>query len=207
MRRKLEDILNEMEKCLVATMQPNILGPNFKSIDELCVEWLKARGHSVRPPMGHPVKITKLDELISMFNGFLDNTYDRHLLPYSNEKKDRAIAKAFVENRMNHDKISYETALEQCGLIIQIIFTRKDIFRFETPPTFSIFGQAEMGWVTDRAVQLINQAITKDITTETERAVDKMTKEIEEKCQMGRSLAELQEISKKLEDQYGKEER
>ena len=70
MPRKLDDILNELDKCLAATMQPSIVGPNFDSLDELCVEWLRARGYSVRPPMGHPVKINKLDELISMFNGF-----------------------------------------------------------------------------------------------------------------------------------------
>lgn len=207
MHRELEDILNELDKCLVATTQPSIVGPNFNSIDELCVEWLRARGHSVRLPMGHPVKIKKLDELISMFNGFLDNMYDKHLLPYSNTKRDRAVAKAFVENRMKHDKISYETALQQCGLIIQTIFTRKDIFRFENPPTFGILGQAEMGWVTDRAVQLINKEITKDIETETEKAVDEMTKEIEEKYQMTRSLDELKAIREKLEDQYGEEKR
>ena len=207
MPRKFEEILNELGKCLTAAMQPSIVGPNFNSLDELCVEWLRARGHSVRPPMGHPVKIKKLDELISMFNGFLDKIYDKHLLPYSNDKKDRVIAKAFVENRMKQDKISYETALQQCGLIIQTVFTRKDVFRFENPPTFGIFGQAEMGWVTDRAIQLINKEITKDEVTKTERAVDRMTEKIEEKYQMGRSLDELKEISKKLEDQYGKKER
>jgi len=204
-----DKFLGEMQKLITASQQGDLFG-NKKMFAEksikVCVELLKGQDYSVRPPMGHPVKITKLDGLITMFYGFLRNTYEPHLLPYSNEKRDRAIAKAFVEGRVKTDMISRNAALQQCGLIIQTIFKHPEIFKFDTPPTFGILGQKEMGWVTDRAVQLINKEIAKDKEISLERAVDEMTKKIEESYRMGYSLDELVAIQKKLEERHGKKE-
>jgi hypothetical protein len=198
-----------VQKLTVASQQGDMFS-NKKMFSEqsadICVEFLKGQGYSVRPPMGYPVEITKLDDLITVFYGHLRNIYEPHLLPYSNDKRDRAVAKSFVEGRMETDMVSRHAALQQCALIIETIFKHPEIFKFETPPTFGILGQKGMGWVTDRAVQLINKAITKDQEISLMKAVDNMTKKIEENCQMGYSLDELVAIQKKLEEQDGKKE-
>ena len=204
--RHPHEILDQMEACLSALKQTDIIGPNFNSIDDLCIEWLKDRHYSVRPPIGYPVKITKLDEIISMFYDFLSTAYQKHLLPPSNIMRDRAIAKAFIEKRMEADKISRKDAMQQCALIVQTVLRTPEVFKFETPPTFGIFGQAEMGWITERAIKIINEQITKDQKFAVEKAVDEMTESIEKNYKMGYSLEELAACQKKLEGQYGKKE-
>jgi len=204
-----DKFLVEMQELITASQQGSLFGSentHATTCRKACVEYLKGQGYSVRPPMGHSVKIVKLDELLSVFYGFLGDIYDSHLLPPSNKKKDRAVAKAFVEGRMETDNISRGEALQQCGLIIKTIFKYLDVFKFENPPTFGIFGQAKMGWITERAVQLINKEITKEKELSLEKAVNKMTKNIERDCQMGFSLDELTAIQKRLEDRNGKKE-
>jgi len=107
---------------------------------------------------------------------------------------------------MQADRISYKNAMQQCALIVQTVLRTPDVFKFESPPTFGVFGQAEMGWVTERAIRIINDQINKDEVIATERAIDEMTERIEEKYTMGYSLEELAACQKKLEGQYGKKE-
>jgi len=198
-----DEFLGAMQKLITASQQADLFG-NKKVFAErsakAAAEFLKGEGYSVRPPINYPVEITKLDELLSMFYGLLSDIYEPHLLPYSNKKKDRVIAKAFIEGRMETDKISKNAALRQCGLIIQTIFRHPKIFKFKTPPTFGILGQKEMGWITDRAIQLINKRIVKDKEISLKKAIDKMTENIEKNCQMGYSLEELTSIQRKLEE-------
>ena len=204
-----DEFLREMQKLIASSQQGDLFG-NEKIFTEksikMCVKFLKGQSYSVRPPIGYPVKITKLDEIISMFYGFLSNTYQKHLLPPSNIKRDRAIAKAFIEKRMEVEKISRKDAMQQCALIVQTVLRTPEVFKFETPPTFGIFGQAEMGWITERAIRIINEQITKDNEIAAEKAIDKMTERIEKKYTMGYSLEELAACQKKLEVQYGKKE-
>jgi len=201
--------LGEIQKLLTASQQGDLFGNKkmfTEKSTEVCVEFLKGQGYSIRTPISYPAKITKLDEIISMFYGFLSNTYQKHLLPPSNIKRDRMVAKALVEKRMEADKISRHDAMQQCAMIVKTVLRTPEIFKFETPPTFGIFGQAEMGWVTERAIRVINDQITEDGIAATERAVDEMTERIEKKYTMGYSLEELAACQKKLEDQYGEKE-
>jgi hypothetical protein len=205
----LDKFLNEMQKLITASQQGNLFGDKAiltKTGAAACVEFLKGKGYGVTKPHEYPIEITKLDELIATFYGFIRNIYQTQMGPYHNDKKDRAIAKRFVEGRMEDAGLDRKTALKQCGLIVRTVFTHSDVFKFDVAPTFSIFGQANMGWITDRAVQLINKQIAKDEATATERAANKMTESIEKNYTMGYSLEELAACQKKLEEQYGKEE-
>jgi len=205
-----DKFLGEMQKLIAASQQADLFGNKEMFTEKsagICVEFLKGLGYSVRSPMIYPFKINKLDELIAMFYMLEKGIYDKHLLPYSNVKRDRAIAKSFVERRMQDDGITKSTAMQQCGLIIRTVFRHPEIFKFETPPTFGVFGQGDMGWVTERAVQIINKDIAKEATTAAERAADKMTEKIEKVyTDIGFSAAQLDALREKLEDQYGKKE-
>jgi len=181
----LDKFLDEMQKLLIASQQGDLFGDKSaltKEATDACVEFLKGIGYGVTKPHKYPIEVTKLDDLIATFYGFIRNIYQTQMGPYSNDKKDRTIAKRFVEGRMKDAGLDRKTALKQCGLIVRTVFAHPDIFKFETAPTFSIFGQANMGWITDRAVQLINGQIAKDEAAPIERAVDKMTENIECQC-------------------------
>lgn len=203
------EFLYEIQKLIVSSQQGDLFGSKetlVKESVETCVKFLKGQNYSVRPPLSYPAKITKLDDLISIFYVFLNNTYEKHLLPSSNTKRDRAVAKAFIEKRMETDNISRSDAMQQCALIVQTVLRTPEVFKFESPPTFGIFGQAEMGWITERAVRIINDKISKDEEAKAERAANKMTEKIEKKYKTGYSMEQLVACQKKLEDQYGKKE-
>ena len=205
-----DEFLGKMQKLIVDAEQGQLFGGKDEfatSAAKTCVEYLKGQGYSVSPPHKYPLEIKKLDELIAMFYGFIRNNYPRQMWSYPNGKKDRPIAKAFIERRMTDDGIDRKTALNQCGLIVRTVLSHPDIFKFEAAPSFGIFGQAKLGWITERALQIINDQIAKDEAAATERAVDAMTERIESKnTNMGYSLEELTEMNKRLEAQYGKKE-
>ena len=175
--------LGEMQKLITASQQGDLFGNKkvfaSKAMDT-CEDFLKTNGYGVRKPIKYPDNINRLDDLINLFYTLLKGKYPDYLTPYSNTQRDRAIAKKFVTNRMEQDNISRADALKQCGSIIRTVFNSPHIFKFESPPTFGIFGQAEMGWITDRSLQIINDSIKKDKATAAEKAADRMTKEISE---------------------------
>lgn len=205
-----DEFLSEMQKLVSASQQGDMFGDKqalIKTSVEACAKFLKGQGFSIREPMAYPDKIIKLDDLLTVFYESVRGLYPSNFVPYYNMKKDRTLAKRFVENRMEHDGVDRINALQQCGLIIQAVFDHPEVFKFDTPPTFGIFGQNEMGWVTERAIQLMNKKVAKDVAFATERAVNKMSEEIERKCpKMGFSLEELQAMKNKLEVQHGKKE-
>ena len=206
-----DEFLDEVQKLITASQQGNLLCDKSeltKNSIELCVKFLRGQGYSIGSPNSYPIQITKLDELIATFYGFMRSIYPKQMWSCPNEKQDRAIAKSFVEARMEADGISRQTALEQCGLIVKTVFNRSDVFKFETAPTFGIFGQAAMAWVTERAVRLINDQIAKEEAIKTEKEVNEMTERIEKKyTNVGYSLDELTAMHKKLEGQHGKKEK
>jgi hypothetical protein len=202
--------LGEIQKLITRTQQGDLFGNKQAFADgaaEVCVEFLKNRGYSIRPPMAFPTQMTKLDELVALFYALLQKNFESCLLPYTNIGRDRAIAKAFVAKRMEDDKIKRNDALQQCAMIIKTIFNRPDVFRFETPPSFGVLGQAEMGWITDRAVQIINKDTAKNRANADERAANQMTEEIEKRCKMGLSLDQLKLLKEKVEEDNGKKEK
>jgi hypothetical protein len=205
-----DKFLGKMQKLIIASEQLELFGGKKEfaiTAARICVEYLKGQGYSVSPPHNNPIKIAKLDELIATFYGFIRNNYPRQMWSHPNEKKDRPIAKAFVERRMEADGIDRKTALDQCGFIVRTVLQHPDIFKFESAPSFGIFGQAKMAWITDRALQIINDQIAEDEAVATERAVDAMTERIEKNSEnMGYSLEKLKAMNKRLEEQYGEKE-
>lgn len=206
------EFLGKMQKLLTKFEQGDLFGNKevfVEKSEKFCEEFLMAQGYSVgRPHKYPPISIKSADDLIKMYYSSMRNIFPRHLWAYYNEKQDRAIAKTFIESRAKADGVSYEVALKQCSLIIQTVLDRTDVFKFETAPSFGIFGQAEMGWITERAVRIINKQIAKDEEAATERRSEELTRKIEaEMPHKGLSLQELEEITKRLEDQYGKKEK
>jgi len=204
-----DKFLGEMQRLIVSSQQGDLFGNKAAlatKAEKVCVAYLKGQGYSVGPPYEYPIEIESLDVLISTFYSFMRNIYPKQMWSYPNKKQDRAIAKAFVENRMAAGGIDRKTALKQCGLIVKVVFNRSDVFKFDSAPSFGIFGQGNMAWVTERAVQIINKELAKEEATRTERAVDKMTARIEKTYKTGHSLEDLLAISKRLEDEDGKKE-
>jgi hypothetical protein len=102
-------------------------------------------------------KINNVDDLIRYFYSLLNDKDSVRYTTSYNESKDRATAKRFVSNRMLATGTSKEYALNECGEIVSTVFKHEKEFKFKYDITFSIFGQDNLKWVTDKAIQIMNK--------------------------------------------------
>lgn len=204
---EFDELLKSFEHLIKENQNKDLFGSSNPSVaaERLCLDFLKARGYSVREPIVYPFKIKKLDDLIVLFGGLVQRHYPKNILPYTNDKRDRKIAKALVEGRMRDDNINRAAALQQCGQIIHTVFENLDRFNFEGVPSFGVFGQKNMGWVTDKALQLMNEKIKREEEINLEIYIKNLEKEESLQDDGGYTMEDLKAAEKRLEEAYGKE--
>lgn len=193
---KYSDLLDKLEKCLSNLKQTTLAGPNYHMVNKLCSEWLKLNGYSVKEPIEYPNKIKNLNELISLFYILFQQHYPDYNVPFAGSGRDKKIAKLFIESRMLSDGISKHKAIEQCATLIETVFKHKELFNFDSPPNFGIFGQQNMGWVTTKAIDLLNKDLAKLQKARIEKMVEEQTALVEKTM---KPLWTEEEIDKALE--------
>jgi hypothetical protein len=121
--------------------------------------------------------------------------YGRH------EGEERKIASRFVESRMKASNLSRQAAMQECGEIISTVFENLDEFNFTVPITFGVFGQKNMAWVTNVAIEIMNKKIDQYQRIKDEAWSDKV---IEERAKTHRPGWSEEELDKALENLEGK---
>lgn len=169
--------LNEIKNAIVMSEQANLfkLSNNEEKIEDACVKYLKFKGYKIATPKVFKVKIKDTNALIEYFYNLLNKDLKEYTTS-CNEIKDKSIAKRFVESRMEATGASKEYALNECGEIITTIFEHKEEFNFKYALSFSIFGQVNTKWITDKAIRIMNEKLRKK---EEVRAEDLRNKVIE----------------------------
>jgi len=132
------------------------LSPDHESIAEACKKLLTFMGYRVIDPIPKRFNVKGIDDLITLFYAYLDYKHPELAGAHRNIKKNRAIAKRFVESRMESGGLNKEYALDECAQIIKTIFDREPEFNFTIPLSFDIFGQQAVAWITKKAVELMN---------------------------------------------------
>ena len=130
---------------------------NNSVIISLCAEYLKTRGYRViKSPEGNFSNVKKMDDLIHLFYGLLDYKFPSKVGRHRNNQRDRKIAKTFIESRMLSSGCDKEHALKECSLIIETVFSNFSRFNLTVNSmNFGIFGQKNLGWVTEVALGII----------------------------------------------------
>jgi hypothetical protein len=177
-KRKPQDILDELEISLAGLKQTTLSGPDFKSIDNLCEQWLILRGYSVKSPQAYSTAPKTLDDLVNIFYFCFKEHYPDFIAPYNNRKHDLKMAKDFVNSRMEIEGINREKALAQCAHIIEALFRYKERFDFDPVPTFGIFSPS-MSWLVDKLIKLMNKNKMKILRERIEYKVEQQTRLIE----------------------------
>ena len=136
------------------------------------------------------------DELICFFYNRLDSRYPECVSSYRNVVKDRVTAKRFVEARMKASDINKKEALNECVEIVKAIFDYESEFHFKYEINFKIFGQDKLGWVTDKAIQIINRESKYKREDMAEKRAEEMIR-AQDTSNLG--FDNLQEILDKLE--------
>jgi len=159
--KKLQDITDRMQKALNELEQGTLFSSGSDLLLEVCVEYAKHHGCSVKLPSQYSADINKLDDLVSLFYRLYERHYPDNITPYNSETRDRKVAKLFVAGRVKADGISKEKALEQCGAIIEAVFKHKEELNFESSPSFNMFGSDNMSWLTNKVLDLMVKDVKK----------------------------------------------
>lgn len=170
------EFINKIKAAIIASEQVTIFnnGNCADKIIEESIRYLRFKGFKVVAPQTFKYKINNIDDLIRHFYSKLN---DKDSVRYStsyNVSKDRAIAKRFLSNRMLVTGAGKEYALNECGEIISTVFKYEKEFKFKYAITFSIFGQDNLKWVTDKAIQLMNKGILEEGEEEAEALREKV---------------------------------
>jgi len=138
-------------------LNTGFLHPDFDGVAISCKKLLISMGYKVIDPVKKVFNVKSIDDLIAFFYAYLDYKHPELAGTHRNLKKDRAIAKRFLEGRMEVGSLNKELALDECAQIIKTIFDREADFNFTIPLSFEIFGQQAAGWITRKAVELMNE--------------------------------------------------
>lgn len=172
MKKDIEKIINAINDGLVEVQQDNLFGSDSTCLENACIDYLRYKGYGVKEPIAPFYNIKKLNDLISLFYDFLSKYNEKDVIIYKNEKQDLKIAKTLVEVVQNMDGLSKQVAMNQCAIIIRIVFKNIDRFKFNIPLTFGIFGQQRMSWVTELAIKIMNEEIIKYKEVIVEKRID-----------------------------------
>jgi hypothetical protein len=154
MKKSVENIRSAITKAEAG----NLFGDAENELIDACIEFLKEEGFRVIEPSNYTYnKIKKVDDLIELFYILHKKYHPSNVAVYRPKLAvDRKTAKRFLESRMESSGLSKKFALRECAEIISVIFEFEEKFKFDSPINFSILGQAKLGWVTEKAIYLLN---------------------------------------------------
>lgn len=155
------EFIDKLKSIILMSEQVTIFnnGNCIDKIIEESIRYLRFKGFKISPPQIFKNKIINIDDLIRHFYSLLNNRESARYTTSYNIARDRATAKRFLCSRMLSTGASKEYALNECGEIISTVFKNEKEFKFKYAITFSIFGQNNFKWVTDKAIQLMNEGI------------------------------------------------
>lgn len=157
MSKKKVDKLEELYNLLNEKFnQTTIFEVEDERIVELCKDILGDKGYKVISKPANRLKAKNIDDLINNFYNLLD-----FVIPSQMERKnlarDRAIAKGFLESKMECG-LTEEAALRECSLIIHTVLRNLDKFSFKKEYLdFKIFGKKHVGWISTKVAEILRE--------------------------------------------------
>ena len=130
----------------------------YSALIPYCCKLLSAFGFRYAPKLTSKYNsITKVDELIDYFYMKFKHRYPDKIVPSRNLKRDRGIAKRFIDARMNASSIKKSEAIVECAEIIDTVVSNGRAFELVFVIGFRMFGQQDMLWATEKAIGIMNR--------------------------------------------------
>lgn len=180
------------------------LGYRVSKTAEEAKEIVIESGYQVTDPILVDNKIVTLTDLR---NYFFMRLWSKHpssqRYSVDNIKSDFRLIRLFVESREKKG-LNRFNAIQQCVAIIDIIFNYEEEFCFKEPISIGVLGQAKSGWITEKALYILNTNLRKEEELEIERRID----EIEASVTIDLKVRskELAELLANVEADNGKKE-
>lgn len=154
-----ESLLNDIAVSISDLNQPVFFGSKTKDgIIEACIKYLKYNGYRIIYPVEIiQKKVVDVDSLIEYFYAKLSKFHSESEHVYINKDRDRGIAKRLVESRIQSTGFSKLEAIKECVCVIDTIFEFEDEFNFKYNFNFSMFGQDNQGWITTKALEIMDR--------------------------------------------------
>jgi hypothetical protein len=158
-------------------------------------------GWQVTEPVLANDKVITLKDLRNYFFMRLWTKYpNRYKYYVDNIKNEFRLLRFFVESR-EEKGLNRFNAIQQCVAIIDAIFDYEEEFNFKTPIDIRVIGQAKAGWITEKALQLVNNNILKSREKEAERRIAEM--EDNREINLKEKAKELDELLANMEANNG----
>lgn len=158
-------------------------------------------GYQVTEPILVNDKVITLKDLRNYFFMHLWTRYpDRYKYYVDNIKNEYRLVRLFVESR-EEKGLNKFNAIQQCVAIIDTIFDHEKEFNFKNPIDIRVIGQAKSGWITEKAIQIINNTLLKSKEREVEHKIEEM--ENSKKINLEEKSTELNELLAKMEANNG----
>lgn len=194
----MKKLIDKLRKELTNAEQNAIFSSDNKydGLLSVCKSILLEGGYKVIDPVDHMYNVTKVQDLIELFYGLLGYHHPELINSYKNNIRDSKIAKDFVDSRMKAGSISKKESIKECADIIGMVFKHESEFKFTIPISFSMFGQGNMKWITDKAIEILNVERGKREAEKHEERLDKLIKDYDGSIGMF-TEDELNEIMKR----------
>lgn len=165
-----------------------------------CQDFLREKGFSVlRPISFSDYEIKTKKELIEYFYERLRKEHQQHAAVYINEMRDMVIAKLFVKSRMQASGTNEATAIKECAEIIKTVLDNYKEFKFKYQINFAIFGNARCKWITDKAIDILNNKYKAKNEDAHNKRIDSVIEEAAKDETLG--YDDLDEILARLEEE------
>ena len=173
----MEKLISQIKEVIEDLEQPTILERDYSGLVRACIKVLEHQGYKTSRCYYTYPKIEKLGHLVELFDALMSRNHPDLIAPFRRKTVDMSIAKKCLEARMGAGESDKKQALLECAEIINTIFKYETDFNFNMPLTFSMFGQANCGWITDRAIQIMNKKKARDDGLRAEKAQEACVKE------------------------------
>lgn len=151
-KETVDDLISDIE----SNINVGFLSTDNESLAKACKKFLIHMGYKVIDPIKYTYNIKKLDDLFDLFYALLEYNHPELVDAHRNMNRDRALAKRFLDSRMDAGNLNKKQALCECAEIIKTVFDREDDFNFNLPLSFEMFGQKSAGWITKKAIYIMN---------------------------------------------------
>jgi len=185
--------------------QQDVFNPNMSPeeirIAEAKMILIKA-GYKIVEPLVVNESVNNLSKLLNYFYMRLFTMYPgKQLTTIKNFQKDMKLISKFVEARKVN--MNEQAAIQECVAIIDAIFDYSWEFNFKQPITIGVLGQVKSGWITEKAIFILNRELVKKDEEEVERRMKEVEDGYEEKVDVKKTADRLDKILAKMEESNG----
>lgn len=173
----------------------------IKTAEEAKAAAIKA-GYKVSDPL---IVNKSVDSFLSLRNYFfmrLWKKYPNRQLYYvhGNLNRELHVFKLFVEAR-EKTGLNRFNAIQECVAIIDTIFNHEEEFGFKNPIDIRILGQDKAGWITQKALFILNAEVQAELDHEVDKIIEK--KDRDRKINLKDKSLELDKLIKNMEADNG----